>query len=502
MFLSNLLKNKRLESVNPCLKTNFFQKSGAVFFLTALACRLFSQIPDSLPVPAVREAVGSHVFIDSITIEGNRKTRAALILRELEFAPGDSIPIEGLGQTLERNQLRLLNLGIFSQAKINVRRWGTGNRLALHIKVVEGWYLYPVPIFSLADRNFNVWWREFNHSLRRVNYGVDFSQLNFTGRADALKVKAQFGYSNTYEITYRSPAINPQQTLGLQTGVSYSRAHEVAVNTAGNKLVFNTNPDVWNIRRTRAFLGFTWRPKLLTTQHFTLEYHDNLAPDSIALILNPDFFGAGQTRQRHFSLVYTLDHDRRDIRPYPTRGWHVYIEVRQNGLLPADDLHLFRVKAEYGRYFPFGQRLSLETVGKVRTSLPRGKPPYYNNQALGYGGDYVRGYEYYVVDGLDFAVLRTSWHFLFFDREINFGRFMPLESFRILPLKLFLAFNNDLGFANDPHFAARNPLANRPLYGYGLGLDIVLYYNKTARIEWTRNDLGQSGFFVRINTGI
>ena len=33
-------------------------------------------------------AENPHVFIDSITIEGNRKTRTVLILRELEFAPG------------------------------------------------------------------------------------------------------------------------------------------------------------------------------------------------------------------------------------------------------------------------------------------------------------------------------------------------------------------------------------------------------------------------------
>lgn len=443
-----------------------------------------------------------YVFIDSIGIEGNRKTRDALILRELDIRVGDSLSMESLGAALERNSLRLMNLGIFSQAKINVRQWRDGNRLSLGISLVEGWYLYPVPIFSLADRNFNVWWREFNHSLKRVNYGVDFTQLNFTGRADALKVNAQFGYSNRYEISYRNPVINRRQTLGLQTGVSYTRAHEVAVTTRENKLVFRTNPDVWNIRRTRAWLGFTWRPKLLSTHNFSLEYHDNRVPDSIGRVLNPDFFGGGALQQQHVSLVYTFEYDRRNIRPYPTEGWFTYLEVRQNGLLPADDLHLFRVKAEYARYWPFGEAVSLETVGKLRFSLPRGKPPYFNNPALGYGGDYVRGYEYYVADGLDFGLLRTSWHIRFFNREFDFKRYMPIEAFRVLPLKLFLALNADLGYARDPHFAANNPLTNRPLFGYGFGLDIVAYYNKTARLEWTWNDLGQFGFYLRVNTGI
>ena len=461
--------------------------TGSVF------SRLSAQTPAAPP---------DRVFIDTIFIEGNRKTRDALILRELDFHPGDSLPMASLGATLERNGLRLMNLGIFSQAKINVARWHDGNRLSLRIELVEGWYLYPVPIFSLADRNFNVWWHEFHRSLKRVNYGVDFTQLNFTGRADALKINAQFGYANRYEINYRCPGINRRQTLGLQTGVSYTRTHEVALRTAANKLVFRTNPDEWYIRRTFAWLGFTWRPRLFTGHNFTLEYRDNRAADSIATVLNPDFFGDGATRQRHFSLAYTLEHDRRNIRPYPTDGWYVYNELRINGLLPSDDLHLLRLKSEYGRYFPVARTLSLEAIGKVRVSWPRRQPPYYNNQALGYGGDYVRGYEYYVADGLDFVLLHTSWHWEFFNREFNFGRYMPVQAFRVLPLKLYLALNGDLGYANDPWYAAGNPLSNRWLSGYGFGLDVILYYNKSIRLEWTWNHLGEGGFYLRINTGI
>ncbi len=466
---------------------------GVILLLCAVSGKAAGQTTDS---------TFSQVFIDSISIEGNRKTRDALILRELDFQIGDSLSLESLGATLDRNALRLMNLGIFNRARINVRQWREGNHLSLHIELTESWYLYPVPIFSLADRNFNVWWHEFHRSLRRVNYGVDFTQLNFTGRADALKINAQFGYSNRYEINYRVAGINRRQTVGLNSGISYTRSHEVAVTTSGNKLVFQTDAEVWNIRRTSAWLGFTWRPRLLTTQNFTLEYHDNRVADTVAAELNPDFFGNGRTHQRHSSLIYTLEHDRRDMRPYPTKGWYAYAELRINGLLPSDDLHLVRLKTEYGRYFPLTKKISFEAIGKVRVSLPHKKPPYFNNQALGYGGDYIRGYEYYVADGLDYAMLRTSWHWMFFNFDFNFGRHMPVKAFRRLPLKLFLALNADTGYANDPYYAAFNPLSNRILYGYGFGLDIVAYYNKTARFEWTWNHLGEGGFYLRINTGI
>ena len=78
---------------------------------------------------------------------------------------------------------------------------------------------------------------------------------------------------------------------------------------------------------------------------------------------------------------------------------------------------------------------------------------------------------------------------------------MPLKSFQLFPLKIYLAFNNDLGYANDPYHAARNPQSNRPIWGYGLGLDFVAYYNKVAQLEWSTNDLGESGFFVHIRSG-
>lgn len=445
---------------------------------------------------------GRFVSVERITVEGNKKTKTATILRELEFVAGDSIPAAELPAALERNRLRLMNLGIFSEASISVAEWGEKGKARLHIRVSEGWYIYPVPILSLSDRNFNVWWNEFDHSFKRLNYGLDWSQLNLTGRADALKAKTQFGFTNYYEVSYRSPGLNRSRTLGLQASLAYSRAHELSYQTTGNKLQFLKVRESWQVEQILASVTLTSRPKLFKSQSFTLEYRDNRVADTVAHVLNPDYFLSGKTRQHHFSAVYSLSFDYRDIRPYPLKGWRALLEIRKNGLLPSDDLQLFRVFAEWDQYFSFNKWLSLELVGKLRTSFPRRQPPWSNNQALGYGGNLVRGYDYYVVDGLDFGVLRTSWHLRVFEGKFNLGRAMPIKAYRILPIKIYLAFNNDLGWANDPHYAARNPLANRLLYGYGPGLDFVMYYDKSIRCEWTWNDLGEGGFFLRINTGL
>lgn len=455
------------------------------------------------PITAQSNATPTvYIRIDSIILEGNRKTRPSLIFRELEFAAGDSLALNTLAETLERNRLRLMNTGLFSSSDVVLDTLPPGNRLAVRFRFVEMWYLYPIPLFELADRNFNVWWSEFHRSLKRVNYGISWTHLNLTGHADVLKVNLNFGYSNRYEIIYERPWLNRRQTLGFRVATGYTRTHEIAYTTAGNKQQFLVNPDIWQITRYYANAGLNWRPGLLTNHSFLLEYHLNRITDSIASEVNPNFFLDGRTAQRHFSLIYKLTVDHRDIRPYPLNGWLASLELRQNGLLPGDDLHLFRATAEYKKYIPFARWLSLETILKGRVSLPREQPPFYNNQALGYGNDFVRGYEFFVMDGLDYGLFRSSLHFRALDRTFNLGRFMPLQAFRVMPFKVYLSLNNDLGYANDPFYSGPNPLNNRLLYGYGIGIDLVAYYDKVARFEWSWKGTGGSGFYLNINTGL
>ncbi len=424
------------------------------------------------------------VTVERIHIAGNKKTRSATILRELEFAAGDTLLEADLSPALERNRLRLMNIGIFSNAEILVASKSEMGAITLNIIVTEGWYILPVPLLSLADRNFNVWWHEFNHSFKRVNYGIDWTQLNLSGRADALKAKAQFGYTNRYEIQYRSPSLNRARTMGFETSISYSRGHEVSYNTIGNKLQFLKIPESWLVEQIYVAGTLTSRPKYFTTQSLTLEYRDNRIADTIAR-LNPNFFLDNARRQQHSSAIYGITLDHRDIRPYPLSGWRAIGELRWNGLLPSDDLHVGRIFGQFDQYFKLAKWLSLETILKGRFSYPRRQLPWSNNQGLGYGGNFVRGFEYYVVDGLDFGVLRTSWHIQILSKQYTLGKYMPAKAYRKLPLNIYIALNTDIGWSNDPYYQAANPLANRVLLGYGPGIDVVAWYDKTIRMEWS-----------------
>ena len=88
------------------------------------------------------------------------------------------------------------------------------------------------------------------------------------------------------------------------------------------------------------------------------------------------------------------------------------------------------------------------------------------------------------------------FRFNFFNKEYDWGRFMKLDSFKKMPVKLFLVLHNELGYVNNPFYKTNNPLSNEILWGVGLGLDVVVYYNKVFNLEYSRNHLGEHGFFL------
>jgi hypothetical protein len=60
----------------------------------------------------------------------------------------------------------------------------------------------------------------------------------------------------------------------------------------------------------------------------------------------------------------------------------------------------------------------------------------------------------------------------------------------------------DVGYVEDDIYNMQNPLANSILNGYGIGLDLVTIYDYVFRMELTRNDLGETGFFLHFRQPI
>jgi len=206
------------------------------------------------------------VVVESIDIEGNRKTKKQTIFREMNFMVGDTISIAELSQRMEENRLLILNTGLFILVRMNIKNWDEKtNHIAVQIDLQENWFIYPFPIFELADRNFNVWWDEFNRSLKRVNYGVRFYHLNTTGRRDRLKLILQFGFTKKFELSYNLPMLGGSKKWGMTSELFYAQNKNIGYQTVDNRLLFASRNEEVLLQRFRSGLGVLYRPGL---RHF------------------------------------------------------------------------------------------------------------------------------------------------------------------------------------------------------------------------------------------
>jgi outer membrane protein assembly factor BamA len=439
------------------------------------------------------------VVIDSITVKGNKKSRSTIILRELPFQIGDTVTLSQLPNKVEWGKQQILNTSLFKTASITYKNWqGDNNHIHLLVEVEEMWYIYPIPLFYLADRNFNVWWVDHKASLSRINYGIDFVHQNLTGNGDHVQLTVSQGYTQIYKFGYRKPYINHQQTLGLTSNFQYLLNKEVNYITEKNKQEFYRNGEGQGFayKRLSASIGLVYRAHLRHIHAFHLEYYRNQIADPIAQDLNPNFFLNGKTVQRYLSLSYSYSYDRRDVRPYPQNGKYLYFSIEKKGLgIWPKDRNALTTYWEYSQFFPFWKRFNFALTTKAKYSIIRSQQPYNDNRALGFNNYNLIGYEYYIADGLDMGIISTRLRFKLFKSQINFGKLMPIHDLRSMPFRFYLSVNSEMGYVNNPYAKSDNNFSNQLLWGRGVGLDGIFFYDKLFRFEYSVNHLGLKGIY-------
>lgn len=453
---------------------------------------------------AVLSAQSDLVFIDQITMEGNDQTREEIILRELKFRVGDTIAISRLDQVLEESEQLVMNTGLFNSANITIKNWrGVDNHVHLHLVLAETWYIYPVPIFELADRNFNVWWVEQNHSLQRINFGIEFTHLNFTGQKDRIKLTAKYGYTRSYSMNYTLPYINKSQTLGVSAKVSFARNREINYASVDNKQSFYKDEDAkFLYQRFVAGMVFSYRPGFHLFHDLDISYRQNWIDEIIAEELNPDFFLEGRKLQRALSMTYRFAYDRRDVRAYPLQGSYFTAEAQKVGIGFFGDQDALNLHLRYNYYHPISEKWSSGFRLGSKFSFIRKRQPFNDYRALGYSQNNLYGYEFYIVNGMDMGIGRGFLRYQLLQKNIEFGKIVPIPAFRKMPVKVYLSLNQGAGYINDPFTKDVNPFANRLLWGGGIGLDIVLFYDKVFQIQYSYNHLWEKGVFLHFSANI
>ncbi|MEZ5195400.1 MAG: POTRA domain-containing protein, partial [Bacteroidales bacterium] len=180
---------------------------------------------------------GDFVIIHKIILLGNKITKDRIIFRELIFSEDDTIAAGTLDEKLQQSRKNLVNTSLFNFVTISYMLIeDSANLVDVTIEFIERWYVWPVPIFEFADRNFNEWLKKRDWS--RLNYGVFLTWNNFRGRREKLILYARFGYDQKYELSYQIPYINRKQTWGMGFAGGLSQNHEIPYNSVDNKEVY------------------------------------------------------------------------------------------------------------------------------------------------------------------------------------------------------------------------------------------------------------------------
>jgi len=453
----------------------------------------YGQTPQDSTLDAITIEIGN------IYIAGNEKTREEIILRELDIKPGDLYKGSDFLVTLEKDRQKLINTQLFVTVEL-VPLMMSPTEADILIRLQERWYIFPVPIFRLADRNFTEWWVNQNRDFSRVNWGLQLFHTNLTGRNDRLTGRVQFGFTQQFAMRYSVPYIDKQQRLGISFGGSYATNKTIGITSSGQRQVFYGSEDV--VRTVSGgFVSLIHRPSFYTRHAFDIAFNHTNAQDTVAQI-NPNYLGDGRVDQRYFRLGYTFTRDLRDFIAYPLSGSYLRLSANQFGLGIFEDLNMFTTRGSYGKYFDLGKEFfqanRLEVFKNWGDQIP-----YLNRSGFGYSPDFIRGYERFVVES-DFLIsYRTAikWRFLEGVQNLNERSIIP--QFRTLPYAFYFNIFMDVGFAGDPLLNTENNfLNNKMLASFGLGVDLVTYYDFVMRVEASINREGDTGFYFNFRRAL
>ena len=436
-----------------------------------------------------------HFIVHKITIIGNNKTKDRIIHIALDIAVGDTILRSDVDNKLQWAKNNLRNTYLFNDVDVIHHPVGT-QYTELIVTLQERWYLWPLPLLENAETNFNTWWQRKDFS--RLNYGIFVMQENFRGRSESFGTQIQLGYSKKFGLIYKVPYASPKGKTGVSLYAGYAQNHEVVTGTQDNLRIFHTGDDGRTREQFESRLGVTQRPNFYQTHDFTLSFRNYTIKDTVVQT-NENYLGQGKSQLDYLSFSYHFRHDRRDYKPYPLKGYYLDLLFTQHGLF-GKNLNLTTSYIGAKAFTQFAPRF-YGGIGTLTKFTLQGEPPYLLVRGLGYR-DYVRGYEYHVIDGNHFMMLKSNVKYELVPRKNHKLPFIKNPRFKNFYYALYWTIFADAGYVMNDFSMRGNDLANTWLSSFGTGIDFLTYYDTVIRVEFSMNRLKEGGFFLHFTQPI
>ncbi len=430
--------------------------------------------------------------IDNIHITGNKKTKKYIILREIELKKGDTVYLHQLLKRIKKSSENLMNRSLFNSVEITPQRHDF-NKVDLYVVVTERWYIWPIPILTYTDRNFNVWWETKEFS--RLNYGVNLTVFNFGGRMQTLNVLLQGGYDKSLQLSWEIPYINKKQKWGVLISAGATLNHETDYELNENKLDSYHTEKAYSKKWYFGSLSATFRPKYYYLHTLTLSFDHREYADTL-LKINPEF-AYTQDKFSYLSLEYNFKYDFRDYVPYPLKGFYAEADIKQDGLgLLSKEVNMLSFYLIFDQYLQLHKRWYF-AYSLAAEMVPTKYQPYFLQKGLGYKPMEIRGYQLYLVGGNWIGQIRSNVKFAIIPKKTVLIPFIKTEKFNRFFYGLYANLFFDAAYVASPTPEKdRSFLNNKLLYGVGVGIDFVTYYDVVIRAECVLNRSNQCHFFL------
>ena len=318
---------------------------------------------------------GERVFVESIIIEGNTKTKSVVILRELALAPGDVFNLV----RMKNSQARLENTRFFEAETVNLTPEVTDipGRRNLKISLREGrtgQFQFGAGFSSLEQ---GVFFAELSQS----NFDLFNWRSIFQGDGQKFRLRFSIGSrSSDFMLHFEEPWLFEKE---LAVGFQFFRTETDFVSALYDEL--RTGIEVYLRKR---LIGL-WVARL----SYRWEIVDilNVSPGAPAVLR--DFEGTRSVSKIGVNLI----RDTRNHLLWPTRGSRIAVNTQFAGL--GGDTDYVRLLGRYAKFIPtldFGEQVLafIGSFGVVYDTSSDGRGlPFFDRFFLG-GPNDLRGFEF------------------------------------------------------------------------------------------------------------
>ena len=434
----------------------------------------------------------------NIIIKGNKTTKNSIILRELAVKYGEFIGLEEIEQLIIESKNNLTNTNLFNF--ITIEHELSNNEIIITIELVERWYIWPYPIFEISDRNFNVWWEEFRSSnyndFSRLNYGVFLNIENFRGLNELLMIKFRKGFKEHYLFRYETPHINNKKTFGINTQIEFFRRKKTYFQTRENELQYFEENNLYTSKEMLLDLELLYRNNIKIKHKLKFKFHRSNVNSQIPL-LNPNYLLNNKKTGSFYKISYQFTNENRDNNVYPLEGYYLNFEIGKYFELKSPINH-YELNSHLERHIKISDNFYSGTSLRTRITSSN-QQVYFATQTLGFD-DYVRGYEFYVIDGEDYYLSKTAIKYALIDKKNLDIPYVKKKQFSKAHFSIYATIFSDLGYTKNNTNYSENSLANSLLWGRGCSIEYVTYYDKMLRIEFSINKLGEKGLFLHFSS--